>query len=88
MTAIIKLTDHFVETDIDEEIIVMRLDNGELLTLADTAASIWRLIDGQRDRLALLVALGQEYGVGAEDIGEDLDEFLLRLKDAGLLADD
>jgi hypothetical protein len=87
MTAITKLTDRFVETDIDEEIIVMRLDNGELLTLAETAASVWRLIDGQRDRSTLVVALGEQYDVGAEDIGRDVDEFLLRLREAGLLAD-
>ena len=39
MTAIRKLAGNFVETDIDEEIVIMRLDNGELLSLADTAAA-------------------------------------------------
>jgi hypothetical protein len=86
MTAIIKLTDRFVETDIDEEIIVMRLDNGELFTLADTAASIWRLIDGQRDREALVATLAEEFEADEANIAADVDEILARLKETGLLA--
>lgn len=86
MTAIAKLPERFTETDVDEEIIIMRLDNGELLTLAGTAANVWRLIDGRRDRAALLSALAEEFPGDEQRIAAEVDEFLLRLKDNGLLA--
>lgn len=85
MSALTKLAERFVETDIDEEIIIMRLDNGELLTLSGTAASIWRLIDGSRDRPALLAALTDEFAAAETDITADADKFLLELREAGLL---
>lgn len=86
MTAIAKLPERFTETDVDDEIIIMRLDNGELLTLAGTAADVWRLIDGRRDRTALLSALAEQFPGDEQRIAAEIDEFLLRLKVNGLLA--
>jgi pyrroloquinoline quinone biosynthesis protein D len=86
MAAITKRVENFAETDIDEEIIVMRLDNGELLSLPGTAATIWRLIDGSRDRLALLSALEAQFASDQPQIARDLDELLGELKEAGLIA--
>ena len=60
MTAIRKALDQFVETDIDDEVIIMRRDTGKLVTLPGTAAAIWRLIDGKRDRNAVIGALADE----------------------------
>ena len=86
MTAITKLAGNFVETDIDQEIVIMRLDTGELLSLADTAAAAWRLIDGRRDRAALEVALAAEFAAGAEEIAADVGRWLQQMKDARLIA--
>ena len=86
MTAIAKLTDRFTEAHIDDEIVVMRLDNGEFFSLAGTGAIIWRLIDGTRDRSALLEALAIEFDGDRANIASDVDEFLLRLRETGLLA--
>lgn len=88
MTALNKLTDRYTEAAIDDEIVVMRLDNGEFFGLSGTAAAIWRLIDGKRDRTALLEALACEYSGDAGEIATDVDELLGQLRDAGLLADD
>lgn len=88
MAAIRKLVGNFVETDIDEEIVLMRLDNGELLSLADTAAAAWRLIDGQRDRAALAAALETEYAGDAQQIAADIGQWLRQMKDAELIAED
>lgn len=87
MTAIRKLTGNFTEADIDDEIIIMRLDNGGLLSLADTAAAVWRLIDGRRDRSALVAALEEEFAGDATEIGQDVDELLRQLKEEGLIAE-
>ena len=87
MTAIAKLADRFTETDIDGEIVLMRLDNGEFFALSGTAAATWRLIDGRRDRAALIEGLAREFDAGADHIAADVDEFVARLKDRGLLAE-
>jgi hypothetical protein len=86
MTALAKLTDRFTEAHIDDEIVVMRLDNGEFFSLAGTGAIIWRLIDGTRDRKGLVTALADEFDGDEAEIASDVDEFLAQLKETGLLA--
>ena len=86
MNALSKQSDRFTETAIDDEIVVMRLDNGEFFALSGTAAATWRLIDGTRDRGALLTDLAAEYEAEAIKIEADVDEFLARLRELGLIA--
>jgi len=86
MTAISKHSDRFTETMIDEEIVIMRLDTGEFFALSGTAAAAWRLIDGKRDHEALSAALSREFAAEPEQIAADLDDFLARLAETGLLA--
>lgn len=85
MSALAKHAGRFSETDIDDEIVVMRLDNGEFFSLAGTAAATWRLIDGTRDRSGLIEALAAEYGADESEIAADVDEFLARLNELGLV---
>lgn len=74
-----------VETAIDEEIIVMRLDNGELYSLTGTAAAAWRLVDGQRDRAALVAALTEEYSAPEDRIAADIGDCLRQWRESGLI---
>ena len=87
MSALEKQSDRFTEADIDSEIVVMRLDNGEFFSLSGTSAAIWRLIDGKRDRAALLAALREQFDGAQTSITADVDEFLARLRETGLLVD-
>ncbi|MGZ2411604.1 coenzyme PQQ synthesis protein D (PqqD) [Sphingomonas sp. F9_3S_D5_B_2] len=86
MSTIQKQADRFTETDIDQEIVVMRIDNGEFFSLAGTAAAAWRLIDGSRDRAKLILDLAGHYQTSQEEIAGEVDEFLEQLRSAGLLA--
>lgn len=86
MTALVKQTDKFSETQIDEEIVIMLLETGEFLSLTGTAGDIWRLIDGERDRDALVAALASVYDAPAAAIEADVDDFVASLREAGLLA--
>ena len=88
MAAIQKLTGNFTEADVDDEIIIMRLDNGELLSLVDSAAAAWRLMDGSRDCRALVQALAVQYEASEPQIANDLGPLLDELKEAGLIASD
>ena len=87
MTTITKVTGSFTETAIDDEIVVMHLDTGEFFSLTGTAAATWRLIDGTRDRNALIEALSEEFCADDHEIAADVDEFLTQLGDLGLVCD-
>lgn len=77
MTGIlIKRTERFVETDIDDEIVVMDLASGNFFSLKDSALEIWRLIDGTRDSAAIVAALAAAYAVPEGDIAPDVAAFL------------
>ena len=83
--AITKQADRFTEADIGEEIVVMRLDNGEFFSLSGTAAAIWRLIDGKRDRTALRDLLAAQFDGDASTMAADMDTFLAELKEMEIL---
>ena len=82
---IAKLTGRFTETEIDDEIVVMQLDTGDFFSLTGTGTAIWRLIDGTRDRQALVAALCVEFGAPQAEVTADVDEFLAKLRGAGLI---
>lgn len=88
MIAITKRPECFAETDVDDEIVLMRLDNGDFFSLAGSAAVIWRLIDGTRDRRELISAMTAEFDGNAADIASDVDEFIEQLRGMGLLTVD
>jgi len=85
MAAIRKLTERFAESEVDNEIVIMRLDTGDLFSLPGTAAAAWKLIDGTRDRAGLIKALASDFAVTEPEIAADVDELLVRLRDQGLL---
>ena len=87
MAALAKRTDRFSEADIDEEIVVMMLDTGQFFSLSGTSAAIWRLIDGKRDRVAVLASLTAAFQGEERVVAKDLDEFLATLREMGLLVD-
>jgi hypothetical protein len=86
MAEIAKLVGNFTETAIDDEVIIMRLDNGELFSLAGSGAAVWHLIDGTRDRAALLAALSDEFDGDPAEIAGDVDQLLRELVESGLVA--
>ena len=85
MNAIAKRKDRFIETEIDDEVVVMELAEGEFFSLAGTAGAIWRLIDGAHDRDALIAAMANEYDAPTQEVAADVDDFLAKLRDAGLV---
>ena len=76
----------FAETRIDDEIVVMNLASGDFFSLQDSAAAIWDLLDGTRDRAAVLAALCGQYDAPQADLARDLDRFLDDLRSGGLIA--
>ena len=73
------------EAAIDDEIVVMALDTGDFFSLTGTAHAIWRLIDGNRDRGAIIAAVAAEYAVEEQAVAGDVDNFLGELEQAGFV---
>jgi hypothetical protein len=88
MSAISKRSDQIAETSLDGEVVIMRVDTGEFLALKDVGAAIWSLIDGSRDRDALVAALTREFEGDPATIADDTDEFLRQLRTHGLIVDE
>ena len=87
MTNLTKRTDRFTQAEIDDEIVVMLLDTGEFYSLTGTASAIWRLIDGTHDQAAMIDALLADFDGCETDISVEVDQFITKLKELGLVAD-
>ncbi len=87
MTNLVKATELFSETTIDQEIVVMSLDSGDFFSLEGTALAAWELIDGSHDLAALVAALAAQFDAPPQAIGADVEAFMLQLRAAGLLRD-
>jgi len=76
----------FVETEIDDEVVLMDLASGDFFSLAGTSLDVWRLIDGTRSEAQIVAELAADYGEPAERVAADVTAFLGELRTAGLLA--
>ncbi|WP_374420901.1 PqqD family protein [Novosphingobium arvoryzae] len=86
MTGILnKCPDRFVETEIDDEIVVMDLESGNFFSLKDTALDIWRLVDGTRSSADIAAELANDYDVAESELADDVAAFLDEALTAGLL---
>ena len=86
MTGVLtKATERFSETTIDTETVVMSLDSGDFFSLSGTARAIWLLIDGSRDRAALVAALAGQFEVAEDAIAGEVDAFMAQLAQADLI---
>ena len=87
MTTPRKITANFVETEIDDEILLVDLDGGELFSLSGTAREIWRLIDGSRTLGEIADSVACGYSVEEKELQRDVEHFIAQLRDAALVAD-
>ena len=88
MTVPRKLTANFVETRVDDEILIVDLDGGELLSLEDTGRAVWDLIDGQRSLAAIAEALAREYDAPRDRLEQDVTVLIYELAAAKLVVQD
>lgn len=61
------------------------VDFDGMLTLNESGAALWRLLEAGSDRQRLIQSLTEEYEVPEAQAGQDVDEFLDVLRGAGCL---
>ena len=83
--ALARAEGRFSESRIDDEVVLMQIDSGEFFSLSGTAAAIWELIDGTRNRATLVAELAERYDADPTHVGSDVDAFLAKLGAAGLV---
>jgi pyrroloquinoline quinone biosynthesis protein D len=71
-----RVTDKFVETEIDDEVVLMHLDTGQFFALKSTGRTIWQLIDGARNKADIQAALMEQFDVDEASCAAELDRFL------------
>jgi len=81
-----KLADNYVATMVDEEIVIIDMDGGQLFALKDTGRAIWELIDGKRSSPQIAEEMTEIYEVGRVAAERSIDALLGELGDAGLIA--
>lgn len=83
MATIDKRTTAFIETQVDDEIVIVGLDEGRFYSLKDTGLAIWQMIDGTRTRDMILSELEERFDAPADVLARDLDGFLDEIVAAG-----
>ena len=58
-----------------------------MLTLNDTGVFFWNLMQTETSKEELLKKVLEEYDVSSEEASKDIDEFIEKLSDAGILED-
>ena len=82
-----KRADRFSESTIEDEVVVMRLDNGDFYSLTGSSRVVWESIDGTRDLQQIVALSAERYDLSAEDIASDVAHFVGSLLEAGLVAE-
>lgn len=76
----------FTECTIGDEHLLMDMENGGFFTLRGSAAVIWTLIDGIRDREDIASTLHRQFDGSIEQIDCEMKAFLGDLREAGFVA--
>lgn len=85
MAALCKLTSNFIATEVDDEILIVDLDGGELFSLSGTGRAVWEAIDGTRDEAAIAALMAEQFAGDREAIAADVEAMIGQLAKAALV---
>jgi hypothetical protein len=74
-----------LSTELDQETVLMSIDAGAYYGLKGPARSVWEKLEAPLTFSALVDRLVEEYRVTPEACGADLEGFLARMEQEGLL---
>ena len=85
MAAIRKCTENFIATVVDDEVLIVDLDGGELFSLSGTARAVWDAIDGQHDEAAIAEAMAMSHEGDPQTILADVQALIADLETSALV---
>lgn len=80
-----KAISHFLETELDGELVLMNTKSGRFHALKDTGLSIWRLIDGSNNLESIKDMIVDQYGIDAQTCDIEVKAFVDAIVEAGLV---
>lgn len=80
-----KIADAFVETEVDDEAVIMQVDKGFFFTLNVTSEAIWSAIDGTASIKGIVESVAPQFGATPDECRSDIEEFLSKLSEHGLV---
>ena len=69
-------TESFVETEVDGEVVLMDIDNGQFFSLELTGRRVWQMLDEHDSVNKLTAVLTTEYDVDADECRAQVAELL------------
>ncbi len=72
-----------LEAEVDGQRVLMSPKDYAYFGLVDTGALVWDRIDGETSLDELVIALAAEFGADAEQVRDDVDDFVSALDAAG-----
>ena len=85
MSALRKLTENFIATMVDGEVLIVDLDGGELFSLTGTARSVWEAIDGKRDEGEIAQLMADCHEGDPDQIAADVAALVRDFENAALV---
>lgn len=75
----------FVETAVDDEIVIICLDSGRFFSIKGTGLAVWHMIDRGASRGQILAGLADRFDAAPEVLARDVELFLGDARRAGLI---
>ncbi len=88
MSAPLRVREEIAWVDgVDGRVVVLDLDrlSQPPRVLVEPGAVIWRAVDGLRDEAEIVRAVAAEYAIAADQIRDDVRQFLNELEELGLV---
>jgi hypothetical protein len=83
--SILRRAPGILEEDLGDEVVLLAADGDAVHVLNETAAEVWRLVDGVRDAMAIAAEFARPYpDVPPEELARDVDAVLADLVAKGL----
>ena len=85
MAVVRKLTQNFIATEVDGEILIVDLDGGELYSLTGSAKAVWEAIDGTRSNAEIAALMAAAHEGDAPTVARDIEALLADFEQAALV---
>ena len=76
---------HFVSTQLDDELVMMNIENGDYVGMENSALNIWELLTEPVSLTELTGKLMEKYDVAGETCLKEVTAFLNKLAKKGML---
>ena len=80
-----RLAANFVETDVDDETLIVDMAGGLLFSLSGTGQAVWKAIDGQRSAHEIADCMAEDYEGEPHEIVADVERLLHEFAEARLV---